>query len=390
MKILWLNPSFLDYRVPVYAELDRLTGGNFHVIYSTIRTPPRVDARIRQAIGPRAIGLTGEKSFGMTKEDAHFANTGIRIPYQPGLLKRALEIKADVIVAEGFFQWTPAAIFKRLSQKSRLVISYERTAHTERNCPAWRTLYRRAVVRTTDAMTCNGQLSKQYAADTLGMPPARITTGHMVADVVRFSESAATTSPADRQRQRDAMGAAGLCFLYVGGITERKGTAELIDAWAKFQATSPSSATLVLAGDGVERPRLEALIEKNRIPNVRFIGAVSYDQLPAVYTAADVFVMPTLEDNWSLVVPEAMACNLPVLCSIHNGCWPELVLDGQNGWTFDPLRPDDLATLFSRCMEKQRELPAMGEISRQIISRHTPTTAAQAVLQACEIALATR
>src|SRR5258706_4088692 len=141
MRILWVNPSFSDYRVPVYAELDRLTGGEFRIVYSKTRTPLRVDAKIREVLGPRAIGLDGERSLGLRQEDAHFANTGVRIPYQPDLLTRVLDTKADVVIAEGFFQWTPAALAKRQCQRVPLVISYERTAHTERNCPRWRTLY---------------------------------------------------------------------------------------------------------------------------------------------------------------------------------------------------------------------------------------------------------
>jgi glycosyltransferase involved in cell wall biosynthesis len=123
---------------------------------------------------------------------------------------------------------------------------------------------------------------------------------------------------------------------------------------------------------------------------VRFIGHVAYDQLAPLYTAADVFVMPTLEDNWSLVVPEAMACGLPVLCSVYNGCWPELVHHGRNGWTFDPLDTAQLAKLLNYCAASVSELPAMGAASRDIIAQQTATTAAQSILDACHIALASR
>ena len=50
---------------------------------------------------------------------------------------------------------------------------------------------------------------------------------------------------------------------------------------------------------------------------------------------ADVYFLPTIEDNWSLVIPEAMACGLPVATSVYNGCYPELVHKGENGITFD-------------------------------------------------------
>ena len=99
--------------------------------------------------------------------------------------------------------------------------------------------------------------------------------------------------------------------------------------------------------------------------------------------------MPTLEDNWSLVVPEAMASGLPILCSIYNGCWPELIKDASNGWTIDPLKTDIFAGVLSRCIEQRHGLPVMGAHSRQIISQYTPASAAKAILAACEIALNT-
>jgi glycosyltransferase involved in cell wall biosynthesis len=78
--------------------------------------------------------------------------------------------------------------------------------------------------------------------------------------------------------------------------------------------------------------------------------------------------MPTLEDNWSLVVPEAMACGKPVLCSTLNGCWPELVKDDVNGWTFDPTDAGQLAGLFGRCASAAPRLPVMGVASRNIVA----------------------
>jgi glycosyltransferase involved in cell wall biosynthesis len=385
MRILWVNPSFSDYRVPVYAELDRLTGGEFRIVYSKTRTHARVDAKIREVLGPRAIGLDGERSLGLRQEDAHFANTGVRIPYQPDLLNQVLGTQADVVIAEGFFQWTPAALAKRQFQRVPLVISYERTAHTERNCPRWRTLYRRAVVRMTDAMTCNGVLSMEYSK-TLGMPARRITTGQMVVDVESFAKTVTGISARDRLSIRDELGVQGACFLYVGSISQRKGTQALLDAWRRFRGAVAAPATLLLAGDGPERSTIQRGGSQGEDDNVRFLGTVGYDRLPSVYVAADVFVMPTLEDNWSLVVPEAMACGLPILCSIYNGCWPELIQPDRNGWVFDPLKPNELPALLTKCISDRSALVAMGASSRRIVNEFTPTTAARSILQACEIA----
>jgi glycosyltransferase involved in cell wall biosynthesis len=107
--------------------------------------------------------------------------------------------------------------------------------------------------------------------------------------------------------------------------------------------------------------------------------------MAAYYAAADAFVIPTLEDNWSLVVPEAMACGLPILCSKYSGCWPELVQEG-NGWVFDPLDHQDTLRVLNLCIQKGSELPGMGRESRTIIAGHTPQHAARSIYEACRIA----
>lgn len=125
------------------------------------------------------------------------------------------------------------------------------------------------------------------------------------------------------------------------------------------------------------------------IQGVRFLGAVDYNEIAQYYAASDVFIMPTLEDNWSLVVPEAMACGLPVLCSKYNGCYPELIEEGKNGWVFDPFDPEEIAAHLKRCvLDKSRSgLADMGERSKEIVAGHSPQRAARAIYNACEIAL---
>ena len=46
-KILWVNPAFLDYRIPVYKELNELYKGNFNLVYSKNRIPERVQKKIK-------------------------------------------------------------------------------------------------------------------------------------------------------------------------------------------------------------------------------------------------------------------------------------------------------------------------------------------------------
>ena len=387
MRIVWVNPGFLHYRVPVYAALDRLCGGGLSVVFSSTRTPADVRERLTQHLGTRATALAGEN--GLSFGDANttgFANGGLKIPYQAGLVRAIAACEPDVIVSEGFFQWTPASLWVKRKRRVPLVIAYERTAHTERNASWWRTMYRRFVTGQTDAVACNGQLSKEYCQDVLGIEAGKIVTGAMAAD----SEALASQCDAYRREQVEAKRAAwGVSsrplFLYMGQLIQRKGVRELLAGWERY-TRGGGDGSLVLVGEGPQRLGLEALAKEKRLPRVIFAGKACYDEVALAYAAADLLVMPTLEDNWSLVVPEAMACGKPVLCSIHNGCWPELVKPDVNGWTFDPTKPDEIANLLSRASLSRPRLLAMGEESRRIVADFTPAHAAEAVYAACELA----
>lgn len=387
-KVVWANPCFLHYRVPVYKSLDTLTERNLTVIFSKNRTPESVRYKIQEALGDRAIALEGEKRIDIGKRQENFANVGFSFPYQKGLLQAILKARSDVIISEGFFQWTPAALFIKLVRKIPLVIAYERTDHTERNAGVLRTFYRRMIVKKTDAVCCNGRLSKEYCTNMLGMLPDRIVTGAMAADTEGLSKRCEKLPPGDVDALEKSLGLLRPIFLYVGRLIRRKGLRELLHGWELYVRNSSSThGSLLLVGEGPERDVLENIISEHNLPNVTFAGAVNYDDIAPYYAVCDAFIIPTLEDNWSLVVPEAMACGKPILCSKYNGCWPELVHQGVNGWVFDPDNSSELAELLKNCRDHIDRLPTMGKASQAIVENFSPKHAAEAIYKACLIAV---
>lgn len=385
--VLWITRSFLDYRVPVFRELDRLLDHRLKVIYSRDKVPDRVCINIRKVLGRRAIGISGEWSIG-SEGSAKWANRGVAFNFHPGLFRLIKAHSPVMLIGDGFFKWTFVSVLHRLIHRTPLIICYERTFHTERTAQWYRTAYRRLILRLTDAMCCNGRLCVEYVR-WLGMPSSRITTGHMAADTEVMREKAEQLTLARRHMLRQQWSIKGPVFLYVGQFIPRKGIRQLLDAWTEFERDSSNRGTLVLVGEGPLSDQLYQQTARRNLQRVRFLGRVEYDNLATVYAVSDILVMPTLEDNWSLVVPEAMACGLPVLCSKYNGCWPELVKKEENGWVFDPQSPKDFLEKLQYCVERRDQLKNMGEESKKIIAEHSPARAAHSILSACEIALKT-
>ena len=386
MRVTYVTRSFLDYRIPVLESLHRKLDGAFRIVYSADYVPQRCQKRLRAAIGEAAIGLAGEWRIG-PNETAGFANRTLRVVYQPGLWRTIGSTQPEVLVGDGFFQWTSFALAYRATHRVGLVVCYERTAHTERSAQRLRTAYRRHALRRVDAMSCNGSLSRDYAVG-LGMPAGRITVGQMAADAHVLAERAAAVSPAERSGIRRQWGDPELVLVTVGRLNDRKGVNHLLDAWRKLEAERAGNWRLVVVGDGPDRAALEAQARALGLRGVVFVGHLDYDLIAPVYAAADALVIPTLEDNWSLVVPEAMACGLPVLCSVYNGCHPELVQPGVNGWVFDPLDEESGGAALVKCVDNRARLRVMGAASREIAGRFTPEYAAAAIVDACRIAAA--
>lgn len=387
MRITWVTRSFLDYRIPVFQALDEMCGHELTVIYYKDIPPLRCQEKLRAILGDRAIAREKELRIGNRPkiDNASRANSSIRIPISMGLIKQVIGTHPDVLVSDGFMQWTYAALAVRMLKKVPHVMLYERTAHTERTAGRVRTSYRKFVSRWIDAIGCNGRLTGEYVKSLLGWNDERLTYGHMVADVDGLKAKTEEVSAGQVEKLREALCIKGTMLLFVGQLIPRKGVLELLEAWKSFKEKVKEECTLVYVGSGPLEQELKKQVEEHQIPDVVLVGAVDYDHIAPYYKAADCFILPTLEDNWSLVVPEAMACGLPVATSVYNGCHPELVHE-ENGWTFDPLVQESMVDTLQKIVSSKEKLTSMGECSESIVSHETAERAAQSIMDAIKIA----
>lgn len=383
MRITWVTRSFLDYRIPVYEEINRLCENQLTLIYYSDVVPVRCKDKLKSVLGSRAVGLKGEIRLGGKKiENQTFANSGgIRIPLRPGLIRKLRETKPDVILSDGFFQWTYAALANNMLWKTPHIMCYERTLHTERNATKLRTLGRKFASRYINAACCNGIQTKEYLMK-LGFTEDRLFIGNMAADYYGLQSSINDLKSKERSILKNRINIKGIVFLYVGQLIPRKGILELLKAWDEFSLDLNQEATLILLGGGNQENDVKDYILKYLLHNVSTPGPVDYAEVPKYYAIADVFVIATLEDNWSLVVPEAMSVGLPIICSKYNGCWPELVKP-ENGWVFDPLNHENFVDTLRESWAKLSNWKEMGQKSLEIVQNYTPKQVAANIYNAC-------
>lgn len=380
MKILWLSSWFGDYRVPVYDNLNRLSDGAFWIVCSEMETSELVRRKLREKLGDHAIIMPQQKIIRLGNADSDFANSSLALHWQQGLYSTIRNVKPDVIIVEGFGRWAPAGIIYSILHRKRLLMFYERTAWTERKAGWWRTLYRRLAGKAVDCFLSNGALSEQYLRENLGFSSAPIIKGCMSADSFYLHHDVEAELEARHKADREAecRNGKGIRFLYVGRIVEPKGIRQLLEAW-EIHHQSYSNDTLTLAGEGI---LLKEMCERyGNDKGIIMAGYVSYDRIYSYYRDCDVVVQPTLEDNWSLVIPEAMSCGRAVMCSIYNGGYPELVKDSVNGYSFDPLDKENFVNAFAKF--HSANLLKMGRQGMMIEKNFSPEKAALRIYKAC-------
>jgi glycosyltransferase involved in cell wall biosynthesis len=176
-------------------------------------------------------------------------------------------------------------------------------------------------------------------------------------------------------------------WISVGALIPLKGFAELLEAWRSQSPEFLASNQLVVVGEGPEEARLRKFIDDELPPESAVLaGYRTPQELIPLYKESDVFIFPTLKDTWGLVVNEAMASGLPVVCSRYAGCHSDLV-QSSNGVVIDPMQPDSLAREIDEFWKRRERWEQMGKASTEIISDFTLEATASSIIEAAQEAV---
>jgi glycosyltransferase involved in cell wall biosynthesis len=151
------------------------------------------------------------------------------------------------------------------------------------------------------------------------------------------------------------------------------------------------NVVLNIVGTGPRLDQYRALAEQLSIQaHVRFLGFVEHDEMPAQYTQADLFVLPSRRESFGLVLAEAMACGLPVVATTA-GAIPEVVEHGVTGLLVPPGDPEALAGAINSLLRDPLKMKTMGTNARRRVKKQfTWEEAAQAITKGYQRVLQVR
>ncbi|AAV44904.1 MULTISPECIES: glycosyltransferase family 4 protein [Haloarcula] len=181
---------------------------------------------------------------------------------------------------------------------------------------------------------------------------------HNGIDVDRFTPVGATYD-----RITDATGPA---VVFVGRLVEGKRPRDVLKAFQTVQNNIPE-AKLFFCGDGPLRDKLEQIVEReNMRESIRFLERVPYQEMPAVYRAADLFVLASRTEGFPRSVMESMACATPILSTRLEQT--EQVIE-QAGRTVPVGDTTALADAMSSMLDDRAALRKLGQAGREIVMR---------------------
>jgi glycosyltransferase involved in cell wall biosynthesis len=275
------------------------------------------------------------------------------------MLRAVADRDPDVVVLCGWVYWPYTRLIHAAPlQRARKLLGMD---------TPWRgTLLQRLAryrlghfIRDIDLVVVAGERSAEYAR-RIGVPQARLRTGFYGFDYCAFA-AAAARRPVEWPRQ----------FLYAGRYAAEKDLPTLLAAYRHYRSTVNDPWGLTCRGTGPARRLLE------NVDGVVDGGFAQPSALPEIFANHGAFVLPSRFEPWGVVIAEAAAAGLPIVCSMECGAAADMVRPYYNGIVVPPADSVALAKAMQWVHEHAGKLPAMGARGQALAQSYSAEAWAQ-------------
>ena len=369
MKIAFLTNFIPPYRRSLYQQITlKLEQVTFFI--STVMEHNR-----NWEVNHFNLSIKVQKNYNYNKNWKHkngFADkTPVHIPYDT--IKQLKKYKPDVVVsAEIGIRSLLSSTYCKIYNKP-LILWLTLSEHTETNKKGIRILLRKYLLKSSAALLCNGESGKRYV-ESLGIKKP-VFYAPYTSDF-KINEKGKNTFNTVKK------------ILFTGQLTKRKGVFEMVEALKKWAYQNPTTKIeLIVAGNGLEKNHFNLL---NNITNikVKLLGTVAYADLEQLYNDVDLYLFPTLSDEWGVVVNEALSKGVPVIGSLYSQAVEELIENDKNGWLFYPNQQDSFVKTLTKAINTNNsKLTELSENGISTIKDFTPEKIAANIVEAIQFVL---
>ena len=387
-RVLAIGTHPVQYQVPIFRRMAALDELNLQVAYCTLRGAeaahdPEFGATVKWDV-PLLDG------YGWTHVPNHGSGAsnffGLR---NPGLWKLIREGRFDALLC--YVSYTQATFWiAYLAAKvsgAAFLFGTDTVTLSPLDGRKWKHSVKRVawplLFRLADQIIVPSTGTRDLMR-SLGIPEDRVTlTPYVVDNEWWLAQSAKVDRAAVRASW--SAGPDDAVILFCAKLQPWKRPADLLQAFAR---ANPTTGLLIFAGEGPLHASLEADAAKLGIAaRVRFLGFANQTQLPAIYTAADLMVLPSVYDAFGVVVNEAMLCGTAVAASDHVGAARDLIEHGRTGFVYPCGDIDALAAILRLALPHSGRMSQMGVAARARMECWSPRQNIDATLAAIERAV---
>ena len=353
------------------------------------------------------VTVLAPSTHGAERFDARQRYPVVRLPGPPpvreaGFLRSLARLeRAEGLDVVGCASWIPAGLLAYLWWIRRKT-PYLVWAHGSEIVDDWRTPRRvlksglrplkKLILRNCAAVVANSHYTRNLLVEQ-GVSPSLIEVILPAADPNRFTPSPPSQAAILRYRR-----GAIHCLLTVARLDPHKGHARVLEALAHHLRDIPGVRYLI-AGSGPEGAALRRLAASLGVEGqVEFLGYVPDEELPDLYRAADIFVMPSgfmpgrldYVEGFGIAYLEAAASAKPVVAGASGGT-ADAVVDGVTGLLVDPQDPAAVGRAIRLLIEDPSLAERLGRAGRErVVTTLTPERMAERVLDVAQSAVRTR
>lgn len=286
----------------------------------------------------------------------------VAIHINKGITKMLRRYNPDVVITSGYdsLAYWQAFLYCKIFKK-KFILWDSTTLLSVGSIKGIRGRLKKIIIKGADKYIAYGTKAKEYL-EYFGSESNKIYISTNTVDMEYFQSKVVEYRNKDsfiNERNKYPK----YLLLFVGQLVRRKGIIQILKA---LNNLLDSEIGLMIAGSGPEENNLKKICKEKNIKNVFFEGFQQQETLASYYALADIFILPSFEEVWGLVVNEALASGLYVLSSKYAGVSYDLIKVGWNGEIFDPNNVEEIVNSIKRVKENIKDIKKR----RDDISKH--------------------
>ncbi|WP_172616764.1 glycosyltransferase family 4 protein [Methylacidiphilum kamchatkense] len=326
----------IHYFIPRYRELHQRKDISFTVIYYSLKTTGKLYQKdYGKDINWNVSFLEGYQWIEFPKSSISDLPQFFLNPIRTDILTHLWNEKYDILWIHGYYLITNwiAAFLQRINKRIAFIRTEDVLLHKRKT---WRKVVKYFPLKILFSQVYGlyiGEANKKYL-EYYGIPKERLYPASHGVDNHYFQLQYENLFPLREKIRKDF----GIVennlpvILFCGRFVEMKCPLLLLEAFHRISPLIP--CYLLLVGDGPLREKIKEKIKNDKIKNVIITGFLDQSEIAKAYVAADLFVLPSTNDTWGLVINEAMNFGLPIIASNLVGCAQDLIKENCNGFLF--------------------------------------------------------